>query len=308
MSPGNKKKPNKGKIAMPTSAHTKSSPPANIITAPTTEISPPLHVVFRDFIKLADINTITCFLTTATSTLESENLEALWKRAYEEGYENGRKSLLPDIGRKLEERFEEGIERGMDLGREEGYTVAKEGFDGIVKGLRAREAQKSSTAGTSAQTDPPATTTTSISVQTDLPTIPTHANTLNEHPDHPEPAKSPVSERFNWADDAASLPATRTVPNSLPPRNFSDLRSSKQNPFSSLQRRSKHQKTHQFHRSHRRQSPFNYNFMSSPSHISFKSPYQPGSPSLDWESNPCLTDLSRALRALGWIRAPQALS
>ena len=47
------------------------------------------HVAFRDFIKLADITTINCFLATATSMLESENLEALWKRAYEEGYDNG---------------------------------------------------------------------------------------------------------------------------------------------------------------------------------------------------------------------------
>jgi flagellar biosynthesis/type III secretory pathway protein FliH len=43
---------------------------------------------------------------------------------------------------EMEDKFEEGVERGMDLGCEEGYNVAKEGFDGIVKELKAREARK----------------------------------------------------------------------------------------------------------------------------------------------------------------------
>jgi hypothetical protein len=46
-------------------------------------------VAFRDFIKLADINTINAFLTATTYTLESENIKLLWERAYKEGYENG---------------------------------------------------------------------------------------------------------------------------------------------------------------------------------------------------------------------------
>ena len=63
-----------------------------ITLTPTTA---PTHtgITFRDFIKLADIDTINVFLTTTTSISESENLEALWKRAYEEGYERGRKML-----------------------------------------------------------------------------------------------------------------------------------------------------------------------------------------------------------------------
>ena len=55
------------------------------------------------------------------------------------------------------------------------------------------------------------------------------------------------------------------------------------------------------------QSLFNYKSSSLPfkSYTSFKPPHQPGSPLrpsfLDWESNPCLTDLSCSLKALGWI-------
>ena len=133
MSPSNKKH-SKGKKAMPTFTQTKASPPVDTVTAPslpTTELSPPTadnapspsHIAFRDFIKLADIDTINTFLTATVSTLESENIKLLWERAYKEGYENGRKVVLPVLQRvktKLEEKLEEGIKRGKDLGREEG--------------------------------------------------------------------------------------------------------------------------------------------------------------------------------------------
>ena len=55
----------------------------------------------------------------------------------------------------MEEKFE-GVARGMDLGREEGYTVAKQGFDGIVKALKDREQlKKVSTSDFGTQTLPP---------------------------------------------------------------------------------------------------------------------------------------------------------
>ena len=61
--------------------------------------------------------------------------------------------------------FEEGVKKGMDLGQEEGYTVAKEGFDSIVKRLKAREALKNtSRINSGTQTDLTITTgTTSVS-------------------------------------------------------------------------------------------------------------------------------------------------
>ena len=64
---------------------------------------------------------------------------------WNEGYENGRKSLLWNLERKMEDKYEEGVEKGMNLGREEGYTIAKEGFDEIIKVKRAREAAKAQT-------------------------------------------------------------------------------------------------------------------------------------------------------------------
>ena len=142
-------------------------------------------VSFFDFITLATTEDIRRFLKLAGTTTESKNLENLWRRAYGEGYEKGRKSLLQGLEKKLEESFEKGVERGKDLGQEEGYTVAKEGFDAIVKALKARDTPKTSTSDSGMQTDPPPAT---ISTQTypisafsvDYSTSSTQTNPLND--------------------------------------------------------------------------------------------------------------------------------
>ena len=62
----------------------------------------------------------------------------------------------------MEDKFEQGVERGMDLGREQGYTIAKEAFDNIIKTTKAKEAsKKAGTSDSGTQTDTPATTATS---------------------------------------------------------------------------------------------------------------------------------------------------
>ena len=101
MSPGNKKKHSKAKLAASTSPHTQASPPVDTVTAVKTKLSPdsppdmssPTRVAFRDFIELADVDTINIFLAATTATSESENLELLWKHAYKEGFENGQKAI-----------------------------------------------------------------------------------------------------------------------------------------------------------------------------------------------------------------------
>jgi flagellar biosynthesis/type III secretory pathway protein FliH len=108
------------------------------------------------------------FLELAATTREGENLISLWDRAYDIGYENGRKSLLRSLEEKMEEKYEEGVERGMGLGREEGYTVAKGGFDHAIQAMKDREAQKkANTTESGTQTDPK-TTTTSVFTQTNI--------------------------------------------------------------------------------------------------------------------------------------------
>jgi flagellar biosynthesis/type III secretory pathway protein FliH len=104
-----------------------------VYTPATSQLS------FFDFITLATTEDIKKFLTLASTTPEGKNLENLWRRAHGEGYKKGKISLLQDLEKKMEHKFEEGVDRGMDLGHEQGYTVAKEGFDGIIKALKARD-------------------------------------------------------------------------------------------------------------------------------------------------------------------------
>jgi hypothetical protein len=151
----------------------KAPTPVIITTSQPTNTTRDDEHTFFNFITLATTEDIKIFLKLASTTQEGRNLENLWRRAHEEGYEKERKSLLQDLEKKLEDRFEEGVERGMDLGREQGYTVAKEGFDGIIKELKAREASKTCTINTGTQTDTPTATTTSISIQTSPTTLTT---------------------------------------------------------------------------------------------------------------------------------------
>jgi flagellar biosynthesis/type III secretory pathway protein FliH len=111
----------------------------NVALPTVTTTNQPASSSFLNFITLATIEDIKKFLKLAATTHEGENLVYLWKRAYEDGIENGRKSLLQDLGKEMEEKFEEGVERGMNLGREQGYTsyytMAKEAFDKIIKAV-----------------------------------------------------------------------------------------------------------------------------------------------------------------------------
>ena len=112
---------------------------------------------------------------------------------------------------------------------------------------------------------------------------------------------------LDWAEDTESL-SIAPIPPSLPVRQLRDLsalRSSKSNPFSSLQHCSKHFSRHS-HQAHCRQFCFNFNpypphrnsFKQSQPHFHIKTHSH-----LNWESDPRLSDLSRSLKALGWICA-----
>jgi hypothetical protein len=105
-------------------------------------------------------------------------LGIVWKHVYEEAYQNGRKEVLQNLGRKLEENFIEGEIEGIKKGKEKYYGK------GIVVG-ECEEHKRWTAAGHSdhcfsptdvledvgTQTDPPATTTTSISTQTNPTTL-----------------------------------------------------------------------------------------------------------------------------------------
>ena len=239
--------------------------------------------------------------------------------------------LLESTKKEMEEMLEEGVKRGMDLGREEGYTVAKKGFDGIVKALKARETVNNISTSAGTQTKPQFNQSNDMNIQTDpLPLVQQHPTIVDisnllltqSAPKMPittslktmtlklgtpimvEDVTPPIPP-LNWANNVASLP-TQVLPSPLPPRDFSGLRSPNSNQFSSLRYRFK-RFTHCAHQSHRRCSRFNLNSFISPHYNSFK-PFQPHFQSkthshLNWESDPRLSDLSHSLKALVWICA-----
>jgi hypothetical protein len=146
---------------------------------------------------------------------------------------------------------------------------------------------------------------------------PRNASQTPSSPQNPQQRTvSPPSAHFDWADDAALLPI---APSNLP-RDISGLKTGHPQPFGTLQRRTR-----------RRRAPLQVfssrNFFRSalPSHIASQ-PFitrrhpagiGPGRPivtipvgvapvpaasvlKLDWDLDPRLANLSRALRALGW--------
>jgi hypothetical protein len=65
----------------------------------STPVTPATFVAFREFIDLADLESVKHFLATAASTSEGQNLELLWDRAFEEG----KRALRRILEKKLDD-------------------------------------------------------------------------------------------------------------------------------------------------------------------------------------------------------------
>jgi hypothetical protein len=302
-----------------------SQSPISTPVIQTSPSPPPTSIDFETFIELADLDDVLRFCE-AVATTQGRNLKLLWDRAFEAGLDQGR----------TEERDfrDEMYRRGKAQGTKEAEEAAKRVeidlyCHGIEKG-RFEENLEWTSAGHGLHCFSPITILSDKSIQTDLeplvtacdasiqvevdftdnPVIPLCVDASTQTPEPPllVPPQMMNSPPLNWADDTSSLP-TQIIPSPPSPRDFSDLRSSKQNPFSSLQHRSKRfiRYSHQSHQSHRSRSHFNSNSLYSP-HRNSSKPSQryfhtKTYSHLNWESDPRLSDLSRSLKALGWIRA-----
>ena len=293
--------------------------------------TPPFDFSF--FIQNADIIAIHEFLAAVLPTTDGRNLKLLWKRAYEEGRGHGLDEGLSKCsedyarGHKVgcemaTTYFDIGREQGMEEGEEHGCEVERQVWlsSGHGVGQCVPASEPRSFMSTALQTDDPVITTTDASVgnTTQLcTTVSTQTSTiscldasvqaLEPPPSLSQPQKA-IRKPLDWAEDANSLPIT-PIPLSLrQPRDFSVLRSSSSSsPFSSLQHRSK-RFNHYSHRPHRHRPCSNFNSFYSHHYNSFKPPsrshfYTKTNSHLNWESDPRLSDLSRSLKALGWIRA-----
>ena len=110
--------------ATPLTAHTSDSPankssgspPASLINTPSLVST---CVAFRDFIQLADHQSIKIFFDVAATSPQGENLKPLWDRAFKEGLRVGHQLYVETVG-KLNEAHKTGYEEGYSTGYNEG--------------------------------------------------------------------------------------------------------------------------------------------------------------------------------------------
>jgi len=264
-------------------------------------------------------NLCSCAATASSNT----TLGAIWRHAFKAGQDNG--SQMVD-GMQVSDVLKIGFEKGQVYGivqERELWEMA-----GHSQTCFATASSSTATADAGTQVDlvaplPPCTNTSVQTVSTDIQTSSTQTsppplvNVDTQTSVTMEP--SPPLSRLDWAEDATSLPILPLLPiSSVPrqriPRDFSGLRSSRPNPFGSLQCRSHTQITPHRHQkiSFAQPLPSRYRpplcpLSSLPKPRIFpqalKNAPLISSPSvLDWDQDPRLSDLSQALKALGWIR------
>ena len=331
-------------------ATTPASAPALLSTPPSA--SPPTSASSSSMYKpITDYVSIERLVGLAKDSPHDSALGIVWQRAFEEGkkigYSEGAKLFEGvDISEGMRTAAERGYERGVEAGRAwekrawgaAGHsstciTVARPPR-GVAVQTDDLPPRLTSTVATQADTPTPLVTTAAVQVDTPpllhvtvqndiLRTTPFGIQDASSQTSrHPSPIPNPIhiippqpSTSLNWADDTASLPILSTRP---PPRDLSALRSTKRNPFGSLQRRSKQSRAQVASRLHQKfpfSQPLHSRYRLPPLHPSPLSPKprilpkasknEPlvHSPSvLDWDQDPRLSDLSRALKALGWIR------
>jgi hypothetical protein len=167
----------------------------------------------------------------------------------------------------------------------------------------------------------PAASPTTPSIPRSTPRSPSKPQSTPVHPSSPQPhpkrAVPTLPTRFDWAEDAESLPIPPPTP-PAPPRDLSGLRSNLLGPFRSLRRRARRRtppfilQRREFFYSVPPPQPQPFITRRHPSGIGpgrpvvivpyGVTPAPPAPPALvlNWDQDPRLADLSRALRALGW--------
>jgi hypothetical protein len=305
----------------PASASTASSPPppvseeslARLITLATSSPDSPLGLVWKHAFREGSKEG---FRRGVEISKDKDVKQAFW-----EGANEGR---IVGILAEREEWEAEGHGQwcfdkpltclSCDVGLPDGHTCTTTKLDVMVQVDFAEDQPPSVEAAI--QVSPSHHTSSS---QTNLPPLLVNAEAqaqLTDSAPTTTTASALDSPAFDWSDNAASIPVIPIFPKNQPSRDLSALRTSNPNPFSSLARRncrsqlpldncnvSGSQPPFRPHRAPPHfpvsQSTIRRRFISISTPIS---PPLPSTMALDWESDPCLSDLSQALKALGWIR------
>ncbi|KAJ7220403.1 hypothetical protein C8J57DRAFT_1536883 [Mycena rebaudengoi] len=218
--------------------------------------------------------------------------------AREEAYEVGKKDGLGEVGQVFDARHKKELEEERVWGFDVGWRLATE---------------KNTLKASKIPASPPS-----------LPVVSTAATQMDVLPDvlrfdlfSPPPTptlpslSALIAQRF--APDPLPppllplpLPSSSPYPpaSTLPPRDFSALRTGTVRPFGSLQRRAR-RSTHPPCSRHTQQTTARNIYKTGPAHSTLPSQHRPLPRSrqpLDWNRDPRLQDLNRALTALGWVR------
>lgn len=130
MSPSNKKAHGKVKKPESTPLYTTNIPSP----LDTPSAAPATRVAFREFIEIANLESIKQFLTTASSSPDSQNLKLLWARAFKEGYIVRQSSCTDTLEEKVDEARNHGYEQGTRRAARRGSTFFRPGSmkDGVM--------------------------------------------------------------------------------------------------------------------------------------------------------------------------------
>ena len=241
-------------------------------------------ISFATFICQANLSDINCFFEAAGSSQEGINLRIFWGRAFAEGKKVGQ-----------EKEYNRGYNEGYSDACEKDYKTTSS----ALSALKVSTTDDASTQTTPHMSPTPSHTSLNPTAPSLNPTaFETRPATANSMESHQEIKKPPVSDRFSWADDASALPTSPTLPH--PPRDLSCLRSTSTHPFSSLQRKRGHPKNRRPRITQRLRVSHWPGHTHPWHHLSH--PYTPSPVLLNWDQDPRLADLSKALRALGWVQ------
>ncbi|KAJ7814804.1 hypothetical protein B0H13DRAFT_2683963 [Mycena leptocephala] len=217
-------------------------------------------------------------------------VKKLWTEAFRVGYKCGLEKAK-NVCCQEDHVPRAAVTEEMEAERVWGYNVGWK---------LCSELQKASTTASLASLAPPRSLS-AAAVQTEPAVVP-NAPVV---PDAP----------LDWAEDAAVLPISSPrpyMPSTPPsPRDYSALSSGSAKPFASLQRRRRRSPraplswtpSHSIHQ----RTKYHYPQKNTHSYSMFFSPVHSTSihqvpTRLDWDRDPRLRDLSRALTALGWVK------
>ncbi|KAJ7929662.1 hypothetical protein B0H13DRAFT_2310298 [Mycena leptocephala] len=220
-------------------------------------------------------------------------------------------SAVEDINYKLRQLWETALRIGLAHGKEEVKAVCRK-EDHLARAAVVKKMEQERVWGYDVGWKLCSEVLQDRAQKASTTTLSTPSRSLSVAAIQTEPVVIPDAP-LDWADDAEALPISCPHPPLTPPspRDFSVLSSGSAKPFASLQRRRRRSPRTPLpwtpSPSIRQRTKYRYPQKNTHSYPTFFSPVHSTSihqvpTQLDWDRDPRLCDLSRALTALGWVK------